>query len=288
MSNHFSTFSRRVGSAALVLGGLAVYPLAHADVIWYAENSGAFGALSIAGGTLTGGGSFTNVSQFTAANYRGAEGGYLAAVNGAGAMNYYTGIGGVYFGATPATTLTGGPLNGQSIGNNASYIGAADNLLYYSTPTGVSSYLAAGGTNWLNYGWSNLSGGGGLNGVAAVRGIGLKDFGGNTDISDGFLMYVQSSGTLGYYSMTTGVSTTFAGFGGWTTFTSGALAGLTLNALNSNPTGTVSGTSYRYLGEFDNGLFFDVTVAAVPEPSSAIMVLAGAAVLLRAARRRAA
>jgi hypothetical protein len=269
MSNHFSTFSRRVGSAALVLGGLAVYPLAHADVIWYAENSGAFGALSIAGGTLTGGGSFTNVSQFTAANYRGAEGGYLAAVNGAGAMNYYTGIGGVYFGATPATTLTGGPLNGQSIGNNASYIGAADNLLYYSTPTGVSSYLAAGGTNWLNYGWSNLSGGGGLNGVAAVRGIGLKDFGGN-------------------YSMTTGVSTTFAGFGGWTTFTSGALAGLTLNALNSNPTGTVSGTSYRYLGEFDNGLFFDVTVAAVPEPSSAIMVLAGAAVLLRAARRRAA
>jgi hypothetical protein len=286
MSSALSFTPRHLSCAVLAVAGVASASLAHADVIGYLENSGVYFGVTNVGGALTGGGSFTNVSQFTAANYRGAEEGFFAAVNGAGAMNYYAAAGGGYFGATPATALAFGPLNGQSIGNNANYIGAADNLLYYKSATGVAAYLAATGANFANYTWANFSGGGDLSGQAIGRGVGLKDLGGNTDISDGFMMYVQSGGNLGYYSMATGAAATFAGFGGWTTFTSGALAGLTLNALNASPTGTVGTTSYRYLGEYNKGLFFDVNVAAVPEPSALLLSAVGAVFLMGAVRRR--
>jgi hypothetical protein len=203
----------------------------------------------------------------------------------------YGAAGTPYFGQTATTTLTGGTLGGQLLTNNSNYLGVTNDLMYYADGTGGVIRYTELFTPVLSFDatWTALSGGQ-LNGQAVTRATGLHDFGGNVDISDNYLMMVETNGTLGYYFLDSGAYTAAfdaaGSYGSWTTFTGGALAGLTLNTLNTNATGSVTvgsnTTSYRYLGNYDDVMLFDIQT--IPEASSAL--LGGLSLLGLALRRR--
>ncbi len=273
----------------------------HADVVWYSEVNGAFVGSLNATSTLTGGTLNGQTIAANVANFRGADNFYFGFANAAGAIEWHAAIGGGYLAPPSATTLLGGALNGQSLGNNPNYLGADDGSTgYYVTPAGtVSGYWDYGGfgANNSNYAYTSFTGGV-LNGVAVSSMTGyLRDVGGNADMNNGYMLAVEADGTLGHWYMPTGVRTAAfeATYGNWTTFTGGPVAGLTLTTLNGAAAGTAGTTTYRYLGTSGDAMYFDVDVPTggggggggnVPEPSGIALVLLGLAAAGAASRSR--
>lgn len=262
--------------------------VASAALITYAEVNGFHLPAFTGPGTHTGGPlNGQTTAAISGSSYYGIENGFYGVTGSGGEVHYYpVSVGAsAYFGATTAGVLAGGPLSGQAL-KNPNYLGASDDLRWYADSTGVSAYTELGNpTLWFDYTWSAWSGGA-LNGLAPAGGQGLLDFGGTNAINDLYFVNVEGDGTMEYYYMLTGAKAAFLEptYGSWTTLAKGPLAGLTLSALQSNPTGTQNGIPYRYFGTYNNGMVFEIP-DAVPEPSASLLGLAGLAIGLR--RRRA-
>jgi hypothetical protein len=269
----------------VITAALLATQSANAALVSYFNLNGVYNPAFDNAGTLTGGGSLNGqtTSAFTAANYLGPEDGYFLISGPAGVPQAYT-YGGVYTPTVQSPTLSGGVHNGL-LTKNAFYLGTTTNQTVYSDATGIVAYYANLNSLYLDYTWTTYTGGGSLLGVAPVRGMGLLDIAGNTDMTEGYLQNVAPDGTLEFYELVFG--TYAAGlestYGSWSTFTNGPLAGLTLNALKANAAGTVGATPYRFLGTANGAMVFEVP-AAVPEPS--ISVLAACVGLLGLKRRR--
>lgn len=164
-------------------------------------------------------------------------------------------------------------------------MGTTTNQTVFSDATGIVGYYANINSVYSDYAWTSFSGGGSQAGVRPTRGLGLLDFAGNTDMTEGYLQSVAPDGTLEFYELVFG--TYAAGlestYGSWSAFSSGPLAGLTLNALNSNATGTANGVPYRFMGTANGAMVFEVP-NVVPEPTSFVMAIGASLLTLR--RRR--
>jgi hypothetical protein len=124
----------------------------------------------------------------------------------------------------------------------------------------VSAYSVYGNHDFVaTWNWSTLAGGS-LNGVELARGLALRDFAGNTDISDTFIMNVEPNGTLEYYSVVTGTHHPGldASYGSWSALRRGPLDGLQLSAVQRNPAGIFGSYRYRYLGNSDDNCVFEL------------------------------
>lgn len=281
-----------LAAAASLLGAHT----AQAEVWVYDEVTGKNLSGWTGNGKLTGTkGEFSgmNISDVAASRWMGAENGAFHIMNSNGFLEHYyaySTVGTAFCCVGTSRTLTGGDLSGMNV-QNANYLGATNEVMYYADNVGTAWYTELGNhTLGRNDTWTTFSGGGSLDGKTVQRGVGLLDMGGNTDISDDFLMNVAPDGTLEYYFMPTGKYTASleATYGSWKTFNGGALGGLTLSTLAKQPVGVVGGYAYRYLGNSNDQMYFDVTVAAVPELSNtAYMVvgLMGMAGLVTARRR---
>lgn len=268
---------------------------AHAAIDVYHEVNGKNLSGLTGNGSLTGiGGEFSgqNVSQIDAAKWMGVENGAFHILNSQGYLEHYYPynpiVGTTYCCVGLTRKLSGGLLDGQTV-QNGNYIGATNEVMYYVDKTGSVVYSELGYHTVLRQDtWTTFSGGGSLNGQALRRGVGLLDMGGNTDISDDYLMNVAADGTLEYYHMPTGtyVAGLEATYGSWKLFTSGKLNGLTLTQLAQSPVGTINGYSYRYLGNGDDHMYFDVNVASVPEATTWSTMVVGMLGLGFAVRRR--
>lgn len=269
---------------------------AAAEVWVYDEVTGKNLATWTGNGKLTGtAGEFSgkNISDIEASRWMGAENGAFHIMNSSGFLEHYYAygtLGTAYCCKGTSRTLTGGDLGGMNV-QNANYLGATSEVMYYADNVGTAWYSELGNhTIGRNDTWTTFSGGGSLNGKTVQRGVGLLDMGGNTDISDDYLMNVAPDGTLEYYYMPTGKYT--AGleltYGSWKGFNGGKLDGLTLSTLATQPVGVLNGYSYRYLGNSNDQMYFDVTVAAVPELSSMASMAVGLAATagLTASRRK--
>jgi hypothetical protein len=286
--------SSKIGVVAAAVALLAA-TAAQAEVVWYSEITGGYVGSLNATGTLTGG-SFNGQSiAANVANYRGADNFSFGFATASGVIDWYSAIGGIY-GGSSAATLSGGPNDGQSVGNNANRFGADDGTAgYYVTPTGTLSGYAEYGALafnniFTNYTYTNFTDGV-LNGVSVASMTGyLRDVGGGADMNNSYLLAVEADGTLGHWYLPTGTRTAlFEGsYGNWTTFTGGAVAGLTLTNLNGAAAGTVGTTTYRYLGTSGDAVYFDVetVTATVAEPGAIALVLAGLLAAGAATRRR--
>jgi hypothetical protein len=289
--------TKRIQSIALLFGASCLCASsAEASIVAYYEVNGSYLPGYSGNGNLTGTtGTYSgmNISSISASNWRGVENSsFHIFSNTTGRVEHYyaysTG-GTPHYNVQASTTLTGGSLNGlASDSTSPNYLGATNDVIYFSDGTGgVIRYTELGTqTLSLDPAWTSLNGGGDLNGLGVSRGgVGLKDFGGNTDLSDNYLMYVESNGTLGYYYLDNGTyaSGLNATYGSWTTFTSGELSGLTLSQLNSAATGTVGAYSYKYLGNSDDVMYFDIQ--SVPEPASAALSCLGLVSLFMRRRR---
>jgi hypothetical protein len=287
--------STLISSAAAFATLLCTALPAHAEIAVYYEVNG----MSLAG--LTGNGSLTglsgeysgqNVSQIDAARWMGVENGAFHIMNSQGYLEHYypyNPIAGTAYCCTGLTKkLSGGLLDGQAV-QNANYLGATNDVMYYVDKTGTVVYSELGYHTVLRQdNWATLSGGGSLSGKSLQRGVGLLDMGGNTDLSDDYLMNVAPDGTLEYYYLPTG--TYAAGleptYGSWKLFTEGKLGGLTLAQLAKSPVGSINGYSYHYMGNGDDYMYFDVSVAAVPEASTWSTLFLGLCLMVGVVRRR--
>lgn len=230
----------------------------------------------------------TNFSDITADQWIGAHEGYIGLLSDDGLVNYYV----LTFGGDnphshsgTSATLTNGPLGGYPL-KNEYWLGAADGDFYYfHEDHGVLRYDGVGNhTHVATFNWQRFTNGD-SDGFAPSPGYGLSDFGGGNSMNESLFVTIDSLGTMEYYRLDNGLYSwgeSEGGYGSWTTFTGGALDGLTLVDVLANPVGTHNGISYRFLGTSNEGMYFDVAV--VPEPSAAFLVLGGAG--LWAARRR--
>lgn len=274
----FAQTSSWLGAWAVATVAALAGTAAQAEIVVYSEYDGTNLSAWTGNGSLLGtGAQYTgkNISDVSAASWMGVENSSFHILNSQGKVEGYypyTALGTPYYATGTSTTLTGGPLAGQAI-KGATYLGATEDVMYYATGNGVAWYTELGNhAIGVNYAWATLTGGGALSGQKAARGIGLLDMGGNTDLNDGFLMNVGADGTLEYYYLPTGQYNAFysdtASYGKWTTFGGGKLAGLTLSNLATNAVGTKNGYTYRYLGTSNDQMYFDVSVAQVPEPGT--------------------
>ncbi len=279
----------------LIASSVFVAASVHAEIWVYDEVTGNNLSTWTGNGQLTGTtGEFAgkNISQIDASRWMGAEDGAFHIMNSAGYLEHYypyMATGTPYCCAGTSRTLTGGDLSGMKV-QNANYLGATSGVMYYADNVGTAWYGELGNhVIGRNDTWTTFTGGGSLNGKGIQRGVGLLDMGGNTDISDDYLMNVAADGTLEYYYMPTGqyAAALESTYGSWKTFNSGKLGGLTLSTLARNAVGTFNGYSYRYLGNSNDQMYFDVSkVAAVPESSTWLMMTLGL-VALGAVRQRA-
>ncbi len=278
----------------LIASSFLVGATVHAEVWVYDEVTGKNLSTWTGNGQLTGTlGEFSgkNISQIEASRWMGVEDGAFHIMNSAGYLEHYypyLSTGTPYCCAGTSKTLTGGDLSGLNV-QNANYLGATNNVMYYADNVGTAWYGELGNhVIGRNDTWTTFSGGGSLNGKSVQRGVGLLDMGGNTDISDDYLMNVAADGTLEYYYMPTGkyAAGLESTYGSWKSFASGKLSGLTLSTLAQNASGTFNGYSYRYLGNSNDQMYFDVSLApAVPESSTWMMMGLGLAGLGFAMRR---
>ncbi len=267
---------RHVAVAAVTL---LASQASQAEVVWYSELTGSFGAVVNSTDALTGGGPLSGTVTSNLGTYVGTDNFYLGFAQSNGSVAWYGANGGGYLaGSVPVAS------------GSAALLGVDD----ASTNWYVSGGHVVSNNNWTtgavtsSPAYTAFSGGGALNGAAVATGIGLKTVNGYTDMNNNYLLAVADDGTLDHYYLPTGAYTSFAGYGQWTTFQNGTLSGLTLSALNGSPTGSINGTSYSYLGSSGDVMYFETTTAAaVPEPETYAMMLVGLGVLGAAARRRA-
>ena len=271
----------------LIVTAMLVTQTSQAALVSYYNLNGVYNPAFDNAGTLGSGGSYggQTTSAFNAGNYLGPEDGYFLVTGPTGVPEAYT-YGGAFVPTTQYATLFGGVYNG-SLTKNDKYMGTTTNQTVFSDSTGIVAYYANVNSLYFDYSWTTFSGGGSKNGVKPTRGLGLLDLAGNTDMTEGYLQSVAPDGTLEFYELVGG--TYAAGlestYGSWSAFSSGPLAGLTLNTLNSNATGTANGVPYRFMGTSNGAMVFEVP-NVVPEPTSVVMAL-GACMMTLVRRRRA-
>lgn len=271
-------------TAAILAAGIVLTPMiSSAAIIGYNEIGGAFNALLGGTGDLAGD-SFdgTNFSATTSTQYFGAENGFFRLIDASGRNVYYNLQGSTthpeYAFNTDETTLSNGSLDEEPI-KNSRWLGATNDVNYYleddDTLIRYADYINF--DVFLDLSWTEFSGGGILDGMtiptALASGLALNDFAGGNAMNENWFVIVEADGTHGYYNLDNGVyadALSAGGYGNWIAFADGALDGLTLDYLKDNPEGVHNGTSYRFMGTSDDGMFFDID-DAVPEPTTAFL-----------------